>query len=665
MSTYAVARRNKVLSLTVAFMMVFTMFSIVSVLYADKVYATGETAKVTADELNVRTGAGTSYKSVGTLKKGKTFTVKGSAKDNKGVKWYKLIYKSKTRYVSSKYVNIIKYSVTSLSNTKGTVKSGPLNVRKGPGTSYIVFGSLTKGKTFTITGKTKDIKGKVWYRLTYSGKTGYVSSTYVKVTKTSTASSAGYTVTEVKNEEGTVSSGPLNVRKGPGTNYVILGSLSDGKTFTITGKAKDKSGIWWYRLKYNGNTGFVSSSYVKVTKTSSLSSSSSSNTTGDSKTVTFKIGTVTASDGLNVRSGAGTNYSKLTVLEKGTTVVITGSAKDKNGKKWYIYEYSSSKKGYICSDYVTVKTVTSDSDFEAYLNKQGFPESYKSGLRALHAEHPNWVFKAYKTGYNWSSAVSKQKANGGNLVSGSYPSSYRDPDDKYTQPEPGWYKASKTVIAHYMDPRNFLNESGIYQFMVHKFDSKSQSASTVKSVIKGSFMEGVDPPGSYSTYQSLIYAAGKTTNVNPNVLAAMIIQEQGWNGSKMVSGKVSGYKGIYNFFNIGAYPTSSMSAVERGLWYASCSGSYSRPWNSPYKSIKGGAQFYAESYVECGQDSYYTKKFNVKNGLNNVGRHQYMTNVSGAASEGGIVKRGYSSNSKITFEIPVYNSMPSRACPLP
>ena len=42
-----------------------------------------------------------------------------------------------------------------------------------------------------------------------------------------------------------------------------------------------------------------------------------------------------------------------------------------------------------------------------------------------------------------------------------------------------------------------------------------------------------------------------------------------------------------------------------------------------------------------------------------------MTNVSGAASEGGIVKRGYRSSAKITFEIPVYNSMPASACPLP
>ena len=53
--------------------------------------------------------------------------------------------------------------------------------------------------------------------------------------------------------------------------------------------------------------------------------------------------------------------------------------------------------------------------------------------------------------------------------------------------------------------------------------------------------------------------------------------------------------------------------------------------------------------------------------LQNVGTHQYMTNVAAAASEGIFVKRAYSSNSNypVIFEVPVYNSMPSSACQLP
>lgn len=655
----------RLLMIFLTMIMVCSIFALISKADCSKVYGVGETGQVTADLLNVRSGAGTGYSSIGLLSRGKTFIVTGSAKDKYGVKWYRLKYNSRTGYVSSKYVNIKQFTVTSVSNLKGTVKASDcLNVRKGPGTGYSRLGSMNKGKTFTITGKTKASNGSIWYRLTYNGMNGYVLSTYVKT------SSSVPEVTAVSNLKGTVkSSVGLNVRSGPGTSYGRLGILADGKVFTVTGKTKASDGTIWYQLTYSGKKGYVSSKYVKTSAPSSSGYNS----------VTVKVGTVTANDGLNVRSGAGTGYSVLTVLDKGVSVSITGSKKASNGKVWYSYKYSDSRTGYLCSDYVKIKTITSDGTFEKYMSTQGFPESYKTQLRILHAAHPTWVFKAIKVGYKWSDALHDESKVGRNLVSPSAPKSYRSKDagaynsktGVYTKFDTGWYSASSKVIAYYMDPRNFLNENGIYQFMTHRYDSSSQSSTTVKAVISGSFMEGKNPGGGYSSYQSLINAAGKATGVNPNVLAAMIIQEQGWNGSSLCSGTYSGYKGYYNFFNIGAYATSSMNAIQRGLWYAKGSGvgatSYYRPWNTRYKSIKGGAKFYAEDYVNNRQDSYYTKKFNVKNGLAKVGLHQYMTNVAGAASEGSLVKRAYSSNSSypVVFEIPVFNNMPSSVCTLP
>ena len=374
---------------------------------------------------------------------------------------------------------------------------------------------------------------------------------------------------------------------------------------------------------------------------------------------------------MNVRKGPGTGYERLTTLPGGTSVTITGSAKDSGGKVWYKYQYSASQDGYMCSDYVTVKTVTSDSQFEAYMTAQGFPESYKPGLRMLHAAHPQWVFNADKLGYSWSSALSKETAKPGtNLVSSSSPVSYRSTaagaynasNNTWTRYDGSWYAASEKVVAYYMDPRNFLSENGIYQFMTHRYDSATQNESTVAAVISGSFMQGSNPGGGYSSYSSLINEAGKSTGVNPNVLAAMIIQEQGWSGSSLVSGTYPGYQGYYNFFNIGAYTTDTMNAIQRGLWYASRQG-----WNTPYKSIVGGAEFYADEYVSNNQDTYYTKKFNVKNGLSHVATHQYMTNVAAAAGEGSIVKSAFNSNSNypVTFSIPVYDDMPATACQLP
>ena len=109
-----------------------------------------------------------------------------------------------------------------------------------------------------------------------------------------------------------------------------------------------------------------------------------------------------------------------------------------------------------------------------------------------------------------------------------------------------------------------------------------------------------------------------------------------------------------------------MSAITRGLWYASQSGSYGRPWNSIEKSIIGGATYYSENFLKNGQDTFYLKKFNVQG--SSPYKHQYMTNVEGAAGEGAKLARAYTDEMKkqaLVFKIPVFNNMPETACAKP
>lgn len=573
------------------------------------------------------------------------------------------------------------------------VTASTLNVRKGAGDTYTKLGMLKKGTYKVILSSKKDKKGTTWYKVYYSGtKTGYICSKYANIISLSSTSMSA--AASIK-----TSGGNVNLRSGPGTIFSSQGTIANGKKISVKAKVKDVYGSYWYQLSYNGKTSYIHSKYVKLSSQSTSNSSSASSSAGSSGTtgstgssssagsssssgspsVSFTVGTVTtSSSSLNVRSGPGTAYSKLGTIAKGTVVTVTGSAKASDGVKWYKYKYSSTKTGYLSSAYVTVKTVKSDEEFEAYMTAQGFPDSYKGGLRLLHSLHPNWKFRAYDVGCTWSSALNAEtKYLNTNLVSKSLPVSYRSTargsynskTKTWTKFDGSWYAANKTVVAYYMDPRNFLNEDGIYQFMTHQYDASSQNETTVKAVIKGSFMETRSTGSStYKNFASLINAAGKNSGVNPNVIAAMIVQEQGTKGtSGLISGVYSGYKGYYNFFNIGAYTTKTMTAVQRGLWYAKQSGSYGRPWNSIYKSIKGGASFYGTNYVKNKQDTYYYKKFNVKNGVGSIGSHQYMTNVSAAASEGKLLKKAFSTNTgySAVIEIPVYRSMPQEACPLP
>ena len=59
----------------------------------------------------------------------------------------------------------------------------------------------------------------------------------------------------------TVNSASLNVRSGPSTAFGIIGRLSNGQSFPITGKNNDES---WWQFDYNGRTGWVAGSNVSV-----------------------------------------------------------------------------------------------------------------------------------------------------------------------------------------------------------------------------------------------------------------------------------------------------------------------------------------------------------------------------------------------------------------
>jgi len=165
----------------------------------------------------------------------------------------------------------------------------------------------------------------------------------------------------------------------------------------------------------------------------------------------------------------------------------------------------------------------------------------------------------------------------------------------------------------------------------------------------------------------LLCAAGKSAGVDPCVLAAAIIQEQGSKGtSSLISGTYTGYVGYYNFFNVGASGGNTTAVIVNGLKKAKELG-----WNSVPASIIGGAKFFKEEYINRynnsvkNQDTYYYQDFNVQNQSDLW--HQYAQAIHDANSKGSFLNKAYQTkkNYSLKFRIPVYLNMPSNASPLP
>lgn len=248
----------------------------------------------------------------------------------------------------------------------------------------------------------------------------------------------------------------------------------------------------------------------------------------------------------------------------------------------------------------------------------------------------------------------------------------------------GWYQANTQTIAYYMDPRNFLNTNDVFMFESLSYDKETQTLDGVKKILDGSFMDNVtikDTDGKSLTYAEAYIKAAEITKVSPYHLASRTIQEVGRNGSNSVKGQGTqiddkgtiGYKGYYNFYNIGA--TQGKYPIANGLKYATGTTSsdankkkYMLPWDSQYKAIVGGAIWIGNGYINSvyKQNTMYFQKFNTSGG--NAG-HQYMGNILAPYYESHSIKKTYSEmgilDKSFTFIIPYYRNMPKTACKLP
>lgn len=278
------------------------------------------TAKATYD-VNFRAGAGTNTSILQTVPQGATVNLLGASVSG----WTKVSYAGKTGYISTDYLATTATPAAAPAPAPAPVADTAIgtaraiyevNFRAGAGTNTAILQAVPQGGTVNVLGAS--VNG--WTKVSYAGKTGYISSPYL--TATSAPSTPVPTPAPVDTVVGTATTAyGVNFRTGTSTNTGILMMIPQGAKVNLLGG--DVNG--WTKISYAGKTGYVSSPYL-------ISNS----------------GTMRTTYAVNFRAGASTGTGILMVVPQGATVnVVTGSV---NG--WTQVSYAG-KTGYISTDYLT------------------------------------------------------------------------------------------------------------------------------------------------------------------------------------------------------------------------------------------------------------------------------------------------------------------------
>ena len=286
--------------------------------------------------LNVRSGAGSSYDIINTLKTGAVVKIDQTKKDSRGNKWGRIA--GSTGWVNLKYTS----TTTGDSNTAGTQnQSGTaasytvkvttdLNVRSGVGTGNSVVTTLSKNTKVSIVEEKKDSRGNTWGKLS-DGK-GWINLKYTTKTTQQTSQQAAQQQSSQSTSYNVKVSCDLNVRSGAGTGNSIVKTLSKNAKVTIVEEKKDSRGNTWGKL--SDGRGWINLKYTaKTTAQAGTQTQQTAQQGGrqqNSVSYTVKI----TSGGLYVRKEASSSSDISATLHQGDKVTIVEEVKYGDRAVW-------------------------------------------------------------------------------------------------------------------------------------------------------------------------------------------------------------------------------------------------------------------------------------------------------------------------------------------
>lgn len=496
----------------------------------------------------------------------------------------------------------------------GVVSSTYLNIRYSPSISAKLQLVLKKNDKVSIIGEKNG-----WYKVkTASGKTGWAISKYIKLENNNKNNRKKVT-------QKIVIANVLNVRSGPDTTFSSIGKLYKNNKVDIISESNG-----WSKINFGSKIGYVSSEYLK-----SIDNGESTNPNPTKKTIQEVTSSI-----LNVRNGAGINYTKVDTLYKGDLVTVLSI-----NNNWAKVEYGG-KNGYVSSIYLK------------YISDKIEDDDINEADDGLESEIiPGAYIQKTKKDYSLDKMVELQfikGQSGGNLISRK---NNRTLNNEYTsllvRTNPRAYeKPTEDELRYYLDPDNFTSfKDGIMQFV--RIDKYTDSISA-KSLNNYFASKGEDCV--FNGKGQAFIDAAKKYNIDVTYFVSHAMWETGNGKSSLAKGQlVTTVDGVelenpvvvYNFFGIGAIDGN---ALEAGKITA-----YKNGWTSVEKGIDGAAKWISNTYIhnpKYKQNTVYNMRWCYE-----YTWHQYATDVNWATGISKMMSSlltRYGNGNDLLIDIPEY-----------
>ena len=223
--------------------------------------------------VNFRKEPSTESDSMGKLKAGvKVDLLAPLPSDSTSKSWYKVLYNGQIGYIQAPYVRATWISgdeptptpeldedVVGIGMITGT---NGVNLREGPSVHYDSLGKLTTGTTVQLIKIPSGTDSDSWFKIRVNGKDGYVQAPYVVVLQGDVPEDEG--INGAVGVGVVTSSNGVNFRTGPSKEYGTMGKIPFDTAVDLLSIPAKVGEDYWYKVAYNGKTGYVQSPYIRV-----------------------------------------------------------------------------------------------------------------------------------------------------------------------------------------------------------------------------------------------------------------------------------------------------------------------------------------------------------------------------------------------------------------